>query len=148
MVMVAVSKLNHAVLVPFPVQGHINPMMHLAKMLASHGFFVTFINTHHTHSRMLHANDNSAMIHDHQRNNIQFAPIPDGLPDSDSRKDFAKLAGATENTMPALLRNLIHEINRGGQDRPPVTCLIADFFAGWALDVAHHFNIPAAGFWP
>ncbi|XP_057838097.1 linamarin synthase 2-like [Cryptomeria japonica] len=135
---------HHAVVVPFPVQGHINPMMHLAKMLSSHGFMVTFINTDHVHSRMLKLNSFSNSI---DEEGIQFRHIPDGLPESDCRTDFAKLASATENTMPLLLRNLIYEINES-RDCPPVTFLVADFFAGWALDVAHHFNIPAAAFWP
>ncbi|GLJ48706.1 hypothetical protein SUGI_1027200 [Cryptomeria japonica] len=133
---------HHAVVVPFPVQGHINPMMHLAKVLRSQGFIVTFIHTDHVHSRMLKLNSCSI-----GEEGIQFRHIPDGLPESDCRTDFAKLASATENTMPILLRNLIHEINER-RDCPPVTFLVADFFAGWALDVAHHFNIPAAAFWP
>ncbi|GLJ20529.1 hypothetical protein SUGI_0373560 [Cryptomeria japonica] len=35
----------HAVVVPFPERGHVNPMMHLARKLASQGIFVTFVLT-------------------------------------------------------------------------------------------------------
>lgn len=31
--------------IPYPQQGHINPMMQLAKLLHSRGFLITFVNT-------------------------------------------------------------------------------------------------------
>jgi hypothetical protein len=42
----------HAVLFPYPIQGHINPMMHLTRKLLADDFFVTFINTDYNHRRM------------------------------------------------------------------------------------------------
>ncbi|XXG43448.1 hypothetical protein AAC387_Pa01g3483 [Persea americana] len=43
----------HVVCIPLPAQGHINPMMQVAKLLHSRGFFVTFVYTHFTHNRLL-----------------------------------------------------------------------------------------------
>ncbi|KAI5055793.1 hypothetical protein GOP47_0029314 [Adiantum capillus-veneris] len=42
----------HALIFPFPAQGHINPMMQLAMRLLDEGFFITFVNTDHNHERM------------------------------------------------------------------------------------------------
>ncbi|KAL7190962.1 hypothetical protein ACSBR2_023101 [Camellia fascicularis] len=43
----------HAVCIPFPAQGHINPMLKLAKLLHSKDFHITFINTEFNHKRIL-----------------------------------------------------------------------------------------------
>lgn len=147
----------HAILVPFPVQGHINPMMLLAHNLASHGFIVTFINSeynhHRIHGRRTKSMDTSSTLTTEEVDStvaggkIRFRVIPDGLPEEDTRTNFARLASVTEKTMGPLLRKLIDEINEIEEHK--VTCLIADFFASWALDVAQQCEINArAGFWP
>ncbi|CAN6299266.1 unnamed protein product [Urochloa humidicola] len=48
----------HAVVVPYPLQGHVIPAVHLALRLAERGFAVTFVNTvsvHHQTSRAMGA---------------------------------------------------------------------------------------------
>jgi hypothetical protein len=40
----------HAVCAPFPDQGHINPMLKLAKILLFNGFHITFVNTEYNHT--------------------------------------------------------------------------------------------------
>ena len=48
-------KKPHALVIPFPVQGHIGPMMHLSIKLATEaGFVITFVNTHHHHASLKH----------------------------------------------------------------------------------------------
>lgn len=137
----------HAIVVPFPVQGHINPMMILAQNLASHGFIVTFINSEYNHNR-IHGRAKSIEEEDTVAGGmIRLRVIPDGLPEEDTRTNFARLASATEKTMGPLLHKLIHENNESEEHK--VTCLIADFFASWALDVAQQCQINArAAFWP
>ncbi|MCO5604249.1 hypothetical protein L7F22_058412 [Adiantum nelumboides] len=44
--------IKHVVVVPYPAQGHINPMLQLCHQLAPLGFTFTFVNTHHIHRRM------------------------------------------------------------------------------------------------
>ena len=39
----------HAVCVPYPAQGHINPVLKLAKILHSRGFHITFVYTELNH---------------------------------------------------------------------------------------------------
>ncbi|KAH9318027.1 hypothetical protein KI387_019796 [Taxus chinensis] len=137
----------HAVIVPFPVQGHINPMMHLAHNLASNGFIITFVNTVYNNSGTVKAHRKwSSELGEAGNERVCFRAIPDGLPEDDMRTDFARLARVTETAMPPSLQKLIQEIN--DEEEHQVTCLIADFFAPWALDVAQQFHIQTAGFWP
>ena len=39
------SSLTHVMLVSFPSQGHINPLLRLGKLIASKGLLVTFVTT-------------------------------------------------------------------------------------------------------
>ncbi|KAA8530836.1 hypothetical protein F0562_005540 [Nyssa sinensis] len=70
----------HAVLVPFPAQGHVNPLMQLAKLLHSRGFHITFVNTEFNHKHLVRSKglDSSKGLP-----NFRFKTIPDGLPSSD-----------------------------------------------------------------
>jgi hypothetical protein len=45
----------HAVMVPYPAQGHVTPMLQLAKLLHARGFDVTFVNNEFNHRRHLRA---------------------------------------------------------------------------------------------
>ncbi|CAN6286777.1 unnamed protein product [Urochloa humidicola] len=36
---------NHVLMLPFPAQGHVTPLMELSHRLVDHGFEVTFVNT-------------------------------------------------------------------------------------------------------
>lgn len=50
------KEIVHVLAVPYPAQGHIVPLMHLCRKLASEeGVMVTFVNTMHNHARMLQA---------------------------------------------------------------------------------------------
>ncbi|MCO5561156.1 hypothetical protein L7F22_022128 [Adiantum nelumboides] len=51
--------IKHVVAIPYPAQGHINPMLQLCHQLAPLGFAFTFVNTHHIHRRMRHANSDA-----------------------------------------------------------------------------------------
>ncbi|OEL17151.1 hypothetical protein BAE44_0021830 [Dichanthelium oligosanthes] len=44
---------THAVCVPFRAQGHVTPMVKLAKVLYCRGFHVTFVNTEYNHRRLI-----------------------------------------------------------------------------------------------
>ncbi|KAI3686083.1 hypothetical protein L1987_79753 [Smallanthus sonchifolius] len=50
----------HALCMPIPVQGHINPMLKLAKILHSKGFLITFVNPEFNHQRLLRAHGSEA----------------------------------------------------------------------------------------
>lgn len=46
----------HAVVIPYPAQGHVTPHLQLARHLVRmHNFYITFVNTAHNHERMMAA---------------------------------------------------------------------------------------------
>ncbi|CAL5185954.1 unnamed protein product [Lathyrus oleraceus] len=49
----SIERKPHAVLTPFPAQGHINALLKLAKLLHLKGFHITFVNTEYNHKRLL-----------------------------------------------------------------------------------------------
>ncbi|CAL2268237.1 unnamed protein product [Prunus armeniaca] len=45
-------KQPHVVIFPFPLQGHMKPLLCLAELLCHAGLHVTYVNTHHNHQRL------------------------------------------------------------------------------------------------
>lgn len=135
---ISCSKRHHAVLVPFPAQGHINPMMQVALKLVNEGFLITFVNTEYNHSRIAGANKSNHTM-------IRSVVVPDGLPSNDTRTDIAKLCDVTENVIVPFLDNLIHQIKE--EDNGSSVCLVVDVMASQALEIAQHHHIPKAALW-
>ncbi|PRQ21843.1 putative 7-deoxyloganetin glucosyltransferase [Rosa chinensis] len=71
----------HAVCIPYPAQGHINPMLKLAKLLHHKGFHITFVNIEYNHKCLLNSRGPNALD---GLPSFQFKTIPDGLPSTDS----------------------------------------------------------------
>ncbi|EAZ41650.1 hypothetical protein OsJ_26184 [Oryza sativa Japonica Group] len=101
----------HAVVVPYPGSGNINPALQLAKLLHGHGIYITFVNTEHNHRRALAAEGAAAV---RGRDGFQFETIPDGLLDAD--RDAADydlgLSVATSHRCAAPLRDLVARAER------------------------------------
>ncbi|KAM7470626.1 hypothetical protein LguiA_008809 [Lonicera macranthoides] len=137
----------HAVCIPFPAQGHINPMLMLAKLLHSKGFHITFVNTHYNRNRLLKSRgyDSLAGLPD-----FQFESIPDGLPpsDADSTQDIPSLCYSTPTHCPEHFRKLISKLNDGSSAGvPPVSCVVSDGVMSFTLEVAEEFGLPEVLFW-
>ncbi|KAJ7013596.1 7-deoxyloganetin glucosyltransferase-like [Populus alba] len=135
----------HAVCVPFPAQGHINPMLKLAKILHFNGFHITFVNTEYNHRRLLRSRGASSLD---GLPDFQFETIPDGLPpsDADSTQDILALCYSTSKTCLAPFRHLIAKLNSSSVV-PQVTCIVSDAVMNFTLDAAEEFGIPDALFW-
>eukprot|EP01018_Ginkgo_biloba_P036046 Gb_12036 [translate_table: standard] len=147
----SVSARPHAVIVPFPEQGHINPMMQLAKRLAHEdGFLITFVNTDFNHARIMEAKKKkikSTLQYHADETNIRLMSIPYGLEPQDSRtSDIPKLLRALENSMAPSLDKLIQKINE--KEEHKATCLIVDLWVQFLLDVAKRYDIPRAALYP
>ncbi|KAD4386275.1 hypothetical protein E3N88_26444 [Mikania micrantha] len=134
----------HAVCIPAPAQGHINPMLKLAKILHFKGFFITFINTEFNHQRLLRSLGPDAL---HDLPSFHFETIPDGLPPPEN-------PDATQET-PSLLKS-IHDNGLGpfksvltkvSACYAPVTCIVADFLMGFTLPAAKELGVPGILFW-
>ncbi|KAL2531116.1 UDP-glycosyltransferase 83A1 [Abeliophyllum distichum] len=132
----------HVLLIPYPAQGHVIPLMELALNLAKHGFKVTFVNTEFIHERVINALPGT----DNVQELIQMVSLPDGLESSDNRSEIGKLSESILDVMPGELNALIERIN--GSESEKISCLIADATMGWALEVAEKMGIKKVAFWP
>ncbi|KMZ71734.1 Flavonoid glucosyltransferase, family GT1 [Zostera marina] len=142
------TKPQHVVCIPFPAQGHINPMFKLAKILHAKGFHITFVNTEYNHQRLLkfrgpHSLDGLS--------DFRYETFPDGLPLSniDGTQDIPSLCKSTSENGTLPIRNLIKKLNNSTVSScvPPVTCIISDGCMSFTLDVAKEMDIPEFLFW-
>ncbi|CAA7395124.1 unnamed protein product [Spirodela intermedia] len=136
----AAEKKPHAVCVPYPAQGHVNPMMKLAKLLHSRGFHITFVNNEYNHRRLLRSQSLFSLdgIPD-----FKFRTIPDGLPssDGDCTQDTASLCESTKNNCLAPFRELLAALN-ASCEAPLVTCIVSDRGMNFTLDAAKEIGVP------
>uniref|UniRef100_A0ACD5V2G7 Uncharacterized protein n=1 Tax=Avena sativa TaxID=4498 RepID=A0ACD5V2G7_AVESA len=132
----------HVLLIPYPAQGHVNPLLRLAKALHLRSFHVTFVHTEHNHGRLLRSRGTGAV---EGADGFRFETIPDGLPPAaelDATQDIWKLCEATRRTCPGPVRELIQRLNRT-EGVPPVSCVIADGAMGFVVHVAKEMGLPA-----
>ncbi|XP_059446938.1 7-deoxyloganetin glucosyltransferase-like [Corylus avellana] len=137
----------HVVCVPYPLQGHINPMIKLAKLLHHKGFYVTFVNTHYNHMRLLRSRGPDSLD---GLPDFRFKTIPDGLPpsDADVSQDVPSLCDSTSKNCLAPLCNLLSKLNdTSSSNEPPVTCIVSDGCMSFTLEAAEEFGIPNVLFW-
>uniref|UniRef100_A0A0A0K1Z5 Glycosyltransferase n=1 Tax=Cucumis sativus TaxID=3659 RepID=A0A0A0K1Z5_CUCSA len=135
----------HAVFVPYPSQGHISPMLKLAKLFHHKGFHITFVNTEYNHRRLLRSRGPNSLD---GLPDFHFRAIPDGLPPSDgnSTQHVPSLCYSTSRNCLAPFCSLISEINSSGTV-PPVSCIIGDGIMTFTVFAAQEFGIPTAAFW-
>lgn len=145
------SKL-HAIMVPYPLQGHINPMVQFAKALITHhNFIVTFVNNEHNHKRIQETRSKSTHKGADDINYcLRFVWVDNGLPpDFDysdlsahhRRREFHAGTLNMEGPLKELVKSLID------RKSPPVTCIVFGSFCSWAHSVAVELNIPNVFFW-
>lgn len=136
----------HAVCIPYPAQGHINPMLQLAKILHSRGFHITFVNTEYNHNRLLRSRGQAAVA-DHP--SFRFETIPDGLPpsdDADSTQDIPSLCVSMEQHGLGPFKGLLARLNEV-DDVPPVSCIVSDGAMFFTLDAAQELGVPEVLLW-
>eukprot|EP00268_Persea_americana_P032068 TRINITY_DN313_c1_g1_i1.p1 TRINITY_DN313_c1_g1~~TRINITY_DN313_c1_g1_i1.p1 ORF type:complete len:519 (-),score=62.71 TRINITY_DN313_c1_g1_i1:649-2205(-) len=136
----------HAVCIPYPAQGHVTPMLKLAKLLHHlRGFYITFVNTEFNHQRLLRSRGPDSLK---GLDDFRFETIPDGLPPSDreAAQDIPALCDSTSNNCLAPFRNLLTKLNTT-PNTPQVTCIISDGIMTFTLDAAEEFRIPEVLFW-
>ncbi|CAL5017810.1 unnamed protein product [Urochloa decumbens] len=137
----------HVVCLPYPAQGHVTPMLKMAKLLHARGFHVTFINTEFNHRRLLHSRGPNALD---GMPRFRFATIPDGLPPSDANatQDVPALCYSTmTNCLPHLLSLLTKLNNESSSETPPVTCLVVDAVMSFSYDAAKAIGVPCTALW-
>lgn len=139
---------GHAVCIPFPAQGHINPMLKVAKLLHNHGFHITFVNTDYNHRRLLKSRGPDSLS---GLPSFRFETIPDGLPPSeivDATQDIPSLCQSTTTTCLPHFMNLIARLNDAATSGvPPVSCIVSDGVMSFTADAAAELGVPEVLFW-
>ncbi|GMH27622.1 hypothetical protein Nepgr_029465 [Nepenthes gracilis] len=120
----------HVVVLPYPSQGHINPLLQFAKRLVSKGVKATIATTYST----------ASSVHS---TNVAVEPISDGF-------DGSILAGKEDSFLSSFKENgsrdlsqLLEKYRNSGN---PVSCIVYDAFLPWALEVAKQHGIYGAAF--
>ncbi|XP_021273737.1 7-deoxyloganetin glucosyltransferase-like [Herrania umbratica] len=136
---------SHAVCVPFPAQGHVNPMMQLAKILHSRGFHITFVNTEFNHGRLIRSRGEEDVK---GLPDFRFETIPDGLPpsDRDATQEVPSLCESTRKTCFAPFLELIAKLN-SSPELPPVTCIVSDGIMNFGIKAADVLGVPYVQLW-
>ncbi|XP_059667889.1 7-deoxyloganetic acid glucosyltransferase-like [Cornus florida] len=143
----------HAVILPFPAQGHIKPMLMLAKLLSHANFYITFVNTLDIHNHFLELINQTTFNNLFPR--LRFMAIPDGLPPEHPRSGpqfirdlfISILSAAPKHKFRDLLLSLINGPETGGGQWSTPTCVIADgLISILAIDVAEELHIPVIAF--
>ncbi|XP_056693835.1 7-deoxyloganetin glucosyltransferase-like [Spinacia oleracea] len=137
----------HAVCIPYPAQGHINPMLQLAKLLHFKGFHITFVNTEYNHSRLIRTCGPSSVAN---RPSFRFETIPDGLPPGDnvdSTQDIPSLCISAEKHCLGPFKKVLARLNEAGGDVPPVSCVVSDGVMFFTIDAAQELGVPIVLLW-
>lgn len=129
----------HILTLPYPSQGHINPLLHLSKRLASKGAKATLVTT------LFISKSFTSCTAPTLDSPVEFDAISDGFDDggftqADNIESYLfhlQVAGS---------KSLAELILRHKNSGHPIDCIIYDAFLPWALDVAKAFGLRCAAF--
>ncbi|KAJ7961727.1 Glycosyltransferase [Quillaja saponaria] len=124
----------HCLVLPYPAQGHINPLLQFSKRLEHKGARVTLVTTHFI-INSLHKESSSS--------SIQLETISDGFDEGGYEE-----AGSAEAYLerfwlvgPKTLVELLEKLSSSGNQ---VDCIVYDSFMPWVLDIAKKFGLIGA----
>ena len=127
------STVLHVVAFPFPLQGHINAMMSLCKILSSrkHSLLITFVVTEEWLG---------CIGSDPKPDNIRFASIPNVI-ERAMAVDFSGFMEVVMTKMEPLFEQLLDRLE------PPVDAILGDVELMWVIGVGNRRNILVALVW-
>ncbi|KAJ6676725.1 GLUCOSYL/GLUCURONOSYL TRANSFERASES [Salix viminalis] len=121
---------SHVIVLTYPAQGHINPLLQFAKRLASKGLKATLATTYYTVNSI-----DSPMV--------GVEPISDGF-DEGGFKQASSLDAYLDSFKTVGSRTLTELIFKFKDSGSPVSCIVYDSMLPWALDVARDLGVYAA----
>ncbi|KAL6848978.1 hypothetical protein ACP4OV_021561 [Aristida adscensionis] len=138
----------HVLLVSFPLQGHVNPLLRLGRRLAARGLLVTFTTFRHAGIRAPRdADDAGACVLAGAGagvGRLRFEYLRDDYGGARHPDDPSDLLRHVVDVGPPALAGLIRRQAAAGR---PVTCVVNNTFAPWALEVAAGMGIRCATLW-
>ncbi|KAF5193159.1 Udp-glycosyltransferase 84a1 [Thalictrum thalictroides] len=133
----------HVLMVSFPARGHINPLLRLAKCLASKGLYITFSTNHNVRQMFDDIDIDTSIKIGHGE--LRFEFFSDGSPLHEPiRRPLGERMNQLETAGPGSLVQLINKQTEAGR---PVSCIINNMFVPWVCDVAAEMGIPFAVLW-
>ncbi|KAM6594274.1 hypothetical protein CsatA_001977 [Cannabis sativa] len=123
----------HVVVVTYPAQGHINPLLQFAKILASKGLKATLATTHYT-LKSINTNTTTTTTA------VGFEPISDGY-DGGGFELASSLEAYLESFRAVGSKTLTELIMKFSETDCPVTCVVYDCMLTWVIDVVRQFGI-------
>ncbi|CAL5047309.1 unnamed protein product [Urochloa decumbens] len=132
----------HVLVVPYPAQGHMQPLLHLASLLAARGLRLTVAATPataHLLAPLLAAHPSSV-----RPLTFSSAAGHDTSGPSSVGADFHAHAAALR----APLRDWLRSDSGHGHGHGRVTAVISDFFCGWTQPLAADAGVPRLVFAP
>ncbi|RYR17673.1 hypothetical protein Ahy_B03g062369 [Arachis hypogaea] len=131
---------KHILMIPYPSQGHLNPMLQFSKCLSTKGVTSTLVITKFI-SKSMHLHQLSSLP-----SSIKFDTISDGY--DQGGFSHAESISSYVSTMKTIgsksLKKLIKKYNESS--RHPIDCIVYDGLLAWVLDVAKEFGIIGATF--
>ncbi|KAL2920783.1 UDP-glycosyltransferase 74E2 [Bienertia sinuspersici] len=121
---------------PYPIQGHINPMLQFSKQLISRGLKVILVTTSSYTSKVM----------DLQSSSITIETISDGSNEAATPKNVDAYIERFDVVGPQSLAQLIEKKTGSFGYNSNVRCLIYDSTIPWALDIAKKFGIYGASY--
>nr|Q6VAA6.1 RecName: Full=UDP-glycosyltransferase 74G1 [Stevia rebaudiana]AAR06920.1 UDP-glycosyltransferase 74G1 [Stevia rebaudiana]UVC57368.1 steviolglycoside glycosyltransferase SrUGT74G1 [synthetic construct] len=131
-----IKKSPHVLLIPFPLQGHINPFIQFGKRLISKGVKTTLVTTIHTlNSTLNHSNTTTT--------SIEIQAISDGCDEGGFMSAGESYLETFKQVGSKSLADLIKKLQSEGTT---IDAIIYDSMTEWVLDVAIEFGIDGGSF--
>ncbi|KAK4435690.1 UDP-glycosyltransferase 74E2 [Sesamum alatum] len=122
----------HCLVLPYPIQGHINPMLQLSKRLSHRGIRITLAATKHLFKTKQQLSGS-----------ISVETISDGYDEGKGDVDLEPYLARFEQVGTQTLSELLEKLGNSGR---PVDCVIYDPFLPWAVVVAKKHGLVGAAF--
>ncbi|OWM63607.1 7-deoxyloganetin glucosyltransferase-like [Punica granatum] len=132
----------HVLCIPHPAQGHINPMLKLAKLLHFKGFYVTFVHTEFNYNRLAKSDGRCFLP---GSTDFRYEVISDGLPPTNPRGilDLPSLSLTLPVEGLRSFRELVKRLIISSDDgAPPLSCIVSDGVMSFTIEVARESGIP------